>query len=373
MAELNRRQKAAKIFNHEECEGVLKDFGGTVVSSIGSIAYARLRKHLKLEPKATKIAEHTMQIVEPHSDVAGIFNTDFARVAPNWTVPRIVDGLWTDEWGIARKKNPEHGFYDVISGPLGDLDKKKVDAFPWPSPEILPVDDSVINKARELYEDTDDVIVADFAAPGFFGSGFRMIGYEEFFVDMVSDPELTHYFMDRVIEHHKKTYERYLDKIGKYVQVVCFNDDYGMQDALFMAPGLFREYFKPALKALSDVVHQKSDAKMFLHSCGSVHEIIPDLIEAGIDILNPVQPLAKNMQPLKLKEEFGGKITLWGGIDEQGYMISATPEEIRENVINLVSGMKKGGGYVASLSHNVQEDVPLENLVAAFSAINEVK
>lgn len=241
---MNARQRAQLILNHQEADRPLRDFGGTVVSSITATAYARLRNHLGLPyPVEERISDYMMGVVTPGDDVQRLFDVDFRRVAPLWATPTVIDGIWTDGWGIKRRKSAVYDHYDVVGNPLADAGLGDLDSFPWPDPDDTAVFEGVEQRAKDLFENTDYCIIADLVAPGFIGSGLRMCGYERFLAMTMLDEEFVFGFLDRVLEHHKKVYAHYLDRVGKYVQVVCFNDDYGMQDRMMVLPRVFRRFF----------------------------------------------------------------------------------------------------------------------------------
>ena len=368
---MTSRERAEIVLNHQEADKPLVDFGGTVVSSITATAYKDLRASLNLPAHDAPITDYMMGVVTPARDIQDVFGTDFIRIAPRWSANVDKARRWTDEWGIRRVRVEGQDYYDVIEHPLKDADIDDVINYAWPDPDRIMGYSELYEDARRAYETTDKCIVADLVAPGFFGSGLRMFGYERFMMDLVSGEEIVNIFLERLAAHHEAIYAKYMDIVGKFVQVVTFNDDYGMQDRMMISPELFQKYFKPAIARIVSSVKSGSNAKMFFHSCGAVSPIIDSLLDIGIDILNPIQTLAWGMDPLALKAKYHGKLVLWGGIDEQGMLLANEPDEICYKVPTLVKAMSKGGGYVAAPSHNFQTDIPVENIKALYKSVKE--
>ena len=167
--------------------------------------------------------------------------------------------------------------------------------------------------------------------------------------------------------------DRVIKGVGKYVDILVFGgDDLGANQAGFMSPDIFKELFKSKYKEMWDFVHDNSDCKVFLHSCGSIYEYIPHLIDAGVDILNPVQTTATNMKPEKLKREFGKYVTFWGGgCNTKEVLAFGSPKEVKEDVEKRIDIFGNEGGYVFNQIHNVLADVPPENVISMLEAANE--
>jgi len=196
---------------------------------------------------------------------------------------------------------------------------------------------------------------------------------ENFLCDIyIIDKKGVKRLLDFLVERNLKLLDRILKGVGEYVDILQFGDDLGSQNGPFMSPDVFREIFKPGYNKMWNFVHSTSSCKVFLHSCGSIYELIPDLIDAGLDILNPVQTTAANMEPEGLKREFGKDITFWGGGCNTQYVLStATPEEVKEDVKRRIDIFAKDGGFVFNQIHNILADVPPENVIAMLEAAYE--
>jgi uroporphyrinogen decarboxylase len=224
------------------------------------------------------------------------------------------------------------------------------------------------DQARDLWENSPYCVVADFGVPGFFETGQKLRGYAQFSMDLALDPEFVRALFDRLLELQKAFFKNYLDVVGRYAQVIGYADDLGMQDRLQISPETYRKLVKPYHKEIFAFIHNRTDARILLHSCGAVRKIIPDLIEIGLDILNPVQTRAAGMEPARLKADFGDRLSFWGGIDEQRLLPRGSAEEVRASVRDTLRALAPSGGYVLAASHNIQSDTPPENVVALYEA-----
>ncbi len=199
-----------------------------------------------------------------------------------------------------------------------------------------------------------------------------MRGFERFFMDLVQDQALAGAILDKALEIKLRFWETVFGQIGDILDVIYDADDYGSQMAPLIAPDLWRKMIKPRISELYAFVHANSRAKVFLHSDGAIKSLIPDLIEAGVDGLNPVQFTAEGMDLPELKREFGREIAFWGGgVDTQKVLPRGTPEEVRAQVLRNVETLMPGGGYIFATVHNIQADVPPENIVAMVEALRE--
>ena len=223
-------------------------------------------------------------------------------------------------------------------------------------------------QVKKLYNETDFVLKLETPVPGLMETTQRMRGLERFFIDLASDEEFVNNYLDKVVKVHKDFYSVVLNEIGEYIQVVEMADDFGMQTGLQISVDMYRKYFKPRHKEVWDHIHSLTDAKLYLHSCGGVSELIPDWIEIGLDIIQSLQPKAAGMDAEKLKKDFGGKIVFWGGFDVQEILPYGTPDKIESEVKRIMDIFAPGGGYVFSPAHVIQPDVPLENMFAMFDA-----
>jgi uroporphyrinogen decarboxylase len=205
-------------------------------------------------------------------------------------------------------------------------------------------------------------------------AGNTLRGFTRFMMDLGRGGAFVEDLIGGIVETQFSNLSLYLEAVGKYVQIIQFGDDLGMQDRPIMSRGMYQKYLMPGHQKLFQHVHQNSNCSVFLHSCGSIYPLIPDLIAAGVDILNPVQTSAKNMDPVQLKTDFGDQITFWGGgCDTQHVLPFASPEEVANHVRERVKIFAPGGGFVFNPIHNIQADVSPESIVSMFDTALEFR
>ena len=257
-------------------------------------------------------------------------------------------------------------YYDMTYFPLAeartteDIDKKD-----WPL--ITPEETDFLTEQAERYRrETDKAILAEFGG-NILESGQFDFGWGEFMVRLCTDRKLVEYYLDRLVEWHLENLDFYLWAVGDKIDIIQMGDDLGTQQGLQLSPEMYRELIKPRQRKVYQYVHEHSKAKVFLHSCGSIVEIIPDLIEIGVDILNPVQTSARGMEAETLKRRFGKEITFWGGgCDTQEVLPFGTVEEVKRDVEERLRIFAEGSGYVFTQIHNILADVEPEKVVAMY-------
>jgi uroporphyrinogen decarboxylase len=287
---------------------------------------------------------------------------------PDSNSGRTDDGISIDIWGARRKKVKipsgeleEYSSYILESAQsIDDLKKHN-----WPQPEWWDFTKirSVINKINET-----ESYSMRYRIGGFFETAWSIYGFEKFLLDLAFNPEMPKYVMDRIGEVHIQNLSTALEKAADLIDVVYFYDDVASQNSLLMSPEMYDEFVKPYHKKVIDLAAQYRKPVM-MHCCGSVYPLIEDFIDMGLKILNPIQPSAKDMNPEKLIDEFGGRIVFHGGIDIQKFLPFATPEEVKEKVEYTCNTLGSGGGYIMSGSHHIQSDTPLENVLARYDVI----
>ncbi len=227
--------------------------------------------------------------------------------------------------------------------------------------------------ARALRESTDRAIL------GLFGGSLYEMGQyfyrnDNFFMLLAAEPQKAHAFLDRLVELHLSALERFLGAVGPYIDIIVFGDDLGMQTGPQISPAMYREFFKPRHAILWQRAKALAPVKVMLHCCGGVRPLLPELIEAGLDAINPVQISCTGMEAAALKRDFGDALTFWGGgCDTREVLPSGTPAQVRDHVLRQVEIMAPGGGFVFQQVHNLMADVPPENIVAMFAALAEAR
>jgi uroporphyrinogen decarboxylase len=377
---LGSRERMLKALNHEETDRPPQDLGSTCNTSITNIAYKKILKYLgHAESQEPEFLSKDMQVVDIdelvlkklHIDTRGIH----ANPPDNDRSERLSDDSYRDEWGIVLKAAKSNGnvmYYDVSQCPLASIGSvKEIESYNWPDPQDPGRTRALRNKAVELREKTPYAIVGHMGDTSVFQACALLRGMERFLIDLVTEKKFAHALMEKVLEIQSIKMEKYLDEVGRFLDVVSIGDDFCSQTGPLISPETFRTLIKPYLGHYCELIKRKTDAKLHLHSCGAVAELVPDLIEIGIDIINPVQLSAKGMDPVLLKKRFGQSICFWGGIDTQKILPFGTVEEVKTEVRRVSRILGKGGGYILNPVHNLQPDVPPENIVAMYDVLLE--
>lgn len=373
---MDPRERVSRILNHKKADKVPIDFGGTIVTSIEYNAYLKLKNYLKEKnilscpERQVETFDYTMGTVFPYEKIMELFKSDFRRVGLRNIKPIISDNVYTDGFGIKYKKAIPHEYFDVIHSPLANMSVEDLYDYTWPNPNREILYEGIKEKARDLFENTKYCIIADFGVPGFYETSQKLRGYEQFAVDLMINKKFVRSLFDILLKLQKEWFNNYLNAVAKYIQVVCYADDLGMEDTLQLSPKTYRELIKPYHREIFKFIKSKTGAKLMLHSCGDIYPLIGDFIEIDVDILNPVQVSANQMDPQRLKSEFGDEIIFWGGIDTRTLGRNDISSVIR-TVKNMINVMGNNGGYVFAGSHNLQEDIPPENILAMFDAANK--
>lgn len=362
--------------SHKEPDRPPLDLGSTPNTGITKLAYLRLVEYLDIQLKQQpKVINVPFQLVEVEEEVLEALNIDTRPVYANPPASSqagfLENGKYRDEWGIIYRPVKYYDqvlYYDAVESPLSDATTiRDIEAHHWPDSKDTTPFVGLSEKAKKLREETEYALVGH---PGFTTSIFQTAcgirGYANFLIDLVKRKDLAHAILHIITEIQIERMKRYLFAVGPHLDVVCIGDDFCHQRGPLMSLRVFREMIKPYLKKYYETIKSLTKAKLHLHSCGAVHHLLDDLIEIGIDIINPVQVSAEGMEPEQLKKRFGGRIVFWGGIDTQKVLPYGTPEEVRQEVRRIVKILGTGGGYVLSAVHNIQADVPPENIVAMF-------
>jgi len=405
---MTHRDRVLAAINHREPDRVPIDFAGHHSSGISAIAYARLRSFLGLPSRPIRVVEPIQQIALVDDDVLDLFGVDTVELGrafalresdwadwvlpggtpcriPAWVNPERDGGRWVVRSGSGRviAQMPDGALYfEQTHYPFagGMADHAHIaEAFTecmWgaikspPGPLAAgPARPDILREgARQLRARTDRAIV------GLFGGNLLEMGQflyrnDNFFLLMAEDPAATHDFLDHLVDLHMKNLEVFLGAVGPYIDVVNFGDDLGMQTGPQMSPAMYRTYFKPRHTRMWRRAKEIADVKVMLHCCGGVRELLPDLIDAGLDIINPVQTSCRGMEAEGLKRDFGRDIVFWGGgCDTQNVLPSGTPRDVAAHVRERIRTMSPGGGFVFQQVHNILANVPPENIRAMFEA-----
>lgn len=365
---MNSRERIRKTINHQEPDRVPLDLGG-IVSGITRTAYRNLIGELNLSISSSEcLIDRIQQLVKPDEKILDRFQIDtryaYQEVPPEIWSKDSLDSIWVDEWGIKRRFTGL--YFDMIEHPLSQVesvaDLKKLS---WPNPrQNQDCYDLLQSQVEKLHQSEKAIIINVIGSC--FEFGWYLRGFEKMMIDLVSNPDLACAILDIMLEYQIGQFDELLSRTGNLVDVILCGDDLATQNSPFVSLELYRKFIKPRQKKLYDFIKTKTNAPIFYHSCGAVSSFIPELIEIGVQILNPIQVKAKGMDLRKLKKEYGKQIVFWGGVDTQYVLPFGKPSEIRDEVRRRIDELAPGGGYVLSAVHNIQADVPPQNIIAMF-------
>ncbi len=379
---MNSRERVLTAFDHREPDRIPFDLGSVQVTGIHETAYRNLRQALGLPHTTVDLCDTIQQLATIEDDLAERLGIDFRGLYPlnshNWGIKDVDAGAyWAyhDEWGITHHRPKEGGFYySIVEVPLPrfDFTEQEIEQFPWPDMGASWRMDGLHEQAVQFRAAGYAVVLKD-AFAGIFEFAQRVIGMENLLILMGMDEKRAGVLFDKLLDLKLAYWQTALGEVGDLVDVVTYADDYGTQFSQLISPAMFRQQLKPRVRQIFEL--QKAlapQAKRFFHSDGNVRPLIPDFIEIGVDILNPVQTTASGMDPVELKKEYGADLIFWGaGVDTQGILPNGTPAEVKEDVRRNIEALAPGGGYVFNTVHNIQADVPPENVVAMWEALQE--
>ena len=410
---MTSRERVLASIAHQQPDRVPIDLGATPSSGISAIAYARLRKHLGISGGHTRVYDVVQQLAQPEEEILNRFKVDVIDIGrtfntrdEHWDDVQLFDGSAAQypAW-FHPTPTPEGGFKyyapdgTEIATQLKNMNYFDQSIFPWE--DDYPADFSKLPEAmskvlwaamahspwdnagqpdfwKRLREnaialrETSDRATMVVIGCNLFEWGTFLRRIDNFLMDLIAEPEHVERLLEMLMEIHLKTLERVCQTVGDVVDVCRFGDDLGMDTGPFMAPGTYRTLFKKHHTRLCEYVHKHSQMKTFLHSCGSIYSLLPDLIDAGFDVINPVQTACYQMEPERLKKEFGRDITFWGGgADTRHVLNHGTVEQVKEDVKRRLEILAPGGGFVFNTIHNILPDVSPQNVVAMYEAVEE--
>jgi uroporphyrinogen decarboxylase len=378
---MSSRQRVLTALNHQAPDRVPIDLGG-FQTGIHRSAYAQLLDHLGIRDEVT-ILDPVQQLARPCEELLERFHVDIRYIVAHGPdsfqggiEQNTRDGrLWhdlKDEFGVVWSMPDDRPLYmDISHHPLANATLADLADYPFPKGDDPTRFTGLREQAQMLRKETPYAL-----STGIGGVVYEICWYlrglERWFMDTIENPAFCAALLDRTLDFWLGYYREFLREVGDLVDVVMIGDDIGGQSGLLFSPQCYRSIVKPRQKRLVQHIKSLTPAKIWYHTCGSVRQLIPDLLDNGIDILNPVQISAADMDPRDLKADFGARLVFWGGaIDTQHVLNVATPAEIKEHVRHNLEIFKPGGGYVFNNVHNLQAGVPPENIVALFDAAYE--
>lgn len=408
---MNSRERILCSINHKEPDRIPIDLGSTPSSGISAIAYSSLVKYLGIKNTRNRVYDVVQQLAQPEQEILDYFGVDVLDVGrtfnikdndwheiiltngsraayPAWFSPIAQDDgniVAISKSGEMIGRMPEGAtFFDqtvfpYIDGYPEDFKSLSKDMnrviwsalvhSPWDNASEYGFWTKLRERVLELRKSSDRALMIVCGCNLFeWGTFLRRI--DNFLMDIALCPDEVERLLDALMEIHLAILEKVCETVGDVVDIIRFGDDLGTDFGPFMSPEAYRTLFKPRHKMLCDYVKKHSSMYTFLHSCGSIYKLLPDLIEAGYDIINPVQICSRDMDVERLKKEFGRDITFWGGgCDTRSVLNRGTPEQVKEHVMRNIDILATGGGFVFNTVHNILPDVPPENIVAMFEAL----
>ena len=374
--EMKSRERVMRSLDHQEPDRVPIDLGGTIVTSIVKKTYIELKQYLGMPVEQIKMLDYVQQLPYVDDGFMERFGVDFRMVqlpaATTLGVDIFEEGgyyAFIDRWGAKLHMPKKDGLYfDWVDFPIKAATMSALDNYRWPRPDPAEVNAQLGLKAKALYETTDYALTGSAViGGGIFEQPARVMGLQNFLMALITEPAFADRLMDTITDIYIESCNQYLEQVGPYIQVFTFWDDLAGQNGWIISPELYRKRIKPKQKRLVEAIKKKTDARLFYHSCGATRGLIPDLIEIGFDILNPVQVSAKGMNTKELKAEFGRDIVFWGGgVDTQHVLPFGKRQEVVDEVKHRIDDLAPGGGFVFAAVHNIQAFVPPENIIAAF-------
>ncbi len=356
-SKMTHRQRARVALAHQVPDRLPLELGGAGITSASRETQQRIRQVLDLREPADPRFPHFDDAIQRYFDI------DFRAVYMNGLPERHfrADGTAVDEWGVAT-------YHDSHDNPLKAATVEDLKKYPFPNPEDERRYTGMRENAKFLYDETEYAIVGQHAGHGFFEGGCRLRGYEQFIMDCALDQDWVRAFFDILLEINSRMMELQLGEIGEYLDVIWLGDDTCTQRGPYISPKLYQELVKPYFKEYIYRIKQNTNARIMHHCCGSCYKLLPDFLDIGIEVLNPVQPEALDMEHARLKAEFGEEMSFWGGIGMQQVLSYGSPADVEAAVKQAFHELGSAGGYVLAATHTFTEDVPAENIVALFEA-----
>jgi uroporphyrinogen decarboxylase len=373
MKVMTSRERVLAALNRREPDRVPVDIGGGSSTSISFEGYERLKAHLGVSA-APRAMSKLFRVALLDESVLQRLGSDCrplrGKGPAHWTPRAAEPGTTTDIWGVTWRQvsYPAGGVYwEIVRNPLAGATTADLDCYPWPDPTDPGYTAGLAGEARDLFEGTGYAIEASSGFYSLWELAVNLRGYEQMLSDLTLNPEFVTALMEKLLTFNLAGTARFLDAVGPYIQIYRAADDLATQASCLMSPAMYRRLLKPYYRRYFDFVKAHTDAKIVYHSCGNVTKLIDDLIEIGVDALNPVQVSALG-DSAALKAHFGDRITFWGGIDTQHVLPHGTPADVAAEVHRRIRDFAPGGGFVLAAVHSIQPDVPPENILAMADA-----
>lgn len=408
---MNSRERVLASIRHQQPDRVPVDLGATPSSGISAIAYHNLKAYLGLTGGHTRVYDVVQQLAQPEPEILDRFGVDALDVGrmfdtedsdwytfqltdgptvefPKWFHPRQAGDRWdafaADGTRIATMPRGatffdqtcfpyEDGYpddYRDLPEAMSKIHWANLAHSPWDHAGEPDFWQQLREKSIALHNSSERALMIVVGCNLFeWGTFLRRL--DNFLVDLITEQDNVERLLDALLARHLDTLAKVCAAVGDVVDLVRFGDDLGMDTGPFMSPKTYQKLFKPRHKILCDYVKSHSQMHTFLHSCGSIYKLLPDLIDAGFEVINPVQINTRDMEPARLKREFGQAVTFWGGgCDTRRILNRGTPSQVSDHVTEMLEIFSPGGGFVFNTVHNILPDVPPQNIVAMYEAID---
>jgi len=380
---MNSRERVLTALDHQEPDRIPIDLGGRQTTfMVGT--YEAFKAHLGLDHLPTRLMSKIWQTVFVDECILDRLNVDCRHIRPgNKTgsggkevrttakagAKEDIE-VFVDQWGVVRKV--ESGYASITGYPLQKATLEDLEGYAWPDPAKDYDYNGIREEAQQLRETNQFAIVGCMGSAGnLFEQSWYLRGMPEFLLDMISNKDFAHALLSKVCEIRKKNAEIFLTEVGEYLDVFQLADDLSMQNGPLMSPQMYREMIRPYQVDLFQHIKKYTLAKIYFHSCGAVAKLLDDFIEVGVDILNPVQVSAEGMQTDQLKRRYGKNLSFWGAVDTGEVLPHGTIKDVYNEVLKRIQDLGPGGGYVLAPVHNMQPDIPPENIEAIYTAALE--
>lgn len=381
--QLTPRERVRMALNHQATDRVPMDLGGTFISTLTLGAYENLKRYLGETErisidKPVRVINKWGQTIRPDEEILVRLHIDtrsiYSKAPRRWRDYDYQNSTFVDEWGVLRQRSDPgpYFYYDVIGNPLANATGiEDLERFRWPDGTDLGRIEGLREEAEYLYHNTSYALVGNLMGVDIFEICWFVRGFEQFFMDLALNPEFAHALMRKITDIQKQKFELYLGAVGEFLDVIVILDDVATQRGLMISPNTYKTMIMPYHRELISFIKERTPAKLLFHSCGAVVDMLDQLIDVGIDIIQPVQVSALGMDTQQLKTRFGEKVTFWGGVDTQHVLSKGTVGEVREEVEHRISDLGLNGGYVFGAVHNIQFDVPPINIVTMYDHARE--
>jgi uroporphyrinogen decarboxylase len=370
------RERVLFSINHKEPDRVPIDLGSLSVSTMNRATLVSLQLFLggcRTQSGTSNIMQKRFQNVDVPEELLLKFGIDLRGIRPGKARNRhdivFSDGRFIDEWGITYAPSAGGAYYDIVGCPLAEVEIDEIESHLQIDADDPGYTDGIRKRAEYLYHHTNYALVGNMTSAQIFERSWYLRGFERFLMDLSIDRQYAHKLLRILTDIQKERVKNFLAEVGGYLQIFKVSDDLSGQLSPLISPQMYREMIQPYHREYFAHIKKHTNAKLALHSCGNFRPLLRDFIEAGVDIIHSVQQSCIDMEPEGLKKEFGSDIVFWGGMDVQNLLPEASVQEVKDRVRRLIDVMGQDGGYIFGPSHNIQADVPPQNIVTMYEAV----